>query len=148
MFVRNALRTEFTIQTSGPGLHEFTVDVGCWLDSIGPASGLLTLFVRHSSCSILIQENADPDVCHDLNAFLRRLVPGADDPSMRYLTHTQEGPDDMPAHIKAALLPVSLSIPVQESRMVLGTWQGLYLFEHRNRGRLRRIAAHLSIDWH
>lgn len=117
-----------------------------WLGSAGQVSGLLTLFVRHTSCSILIQENADPDVCRDLNGFLRRLVPDAEHPSMRYLTHTLEGPDDMPAHIKAALLPVSLSIPVRDGQMALGSWQGIFLFEHRARGRRRCVSAHLSVD--
>ncbi len=140
------LQTEFTIQTSGCGLHEFTVDVVRWLGGAGSASGLLTLFVRHTSCSILIQENADPDVCRDLSGFLRRLVPDADHPTMRYLTHTIEGPDDMPAHIRAALLPVSLSIPVRNGRMALGTWQGIYLVEHRTRGRRRMVSAHFAAD--
>jgi len=140
------LQTEFTIQTSGAGLHEFTMEVARWLDGMGHPAGLLTLFVRHTSCSLLIQENADPDVCRDLNGFLRRLVPDAEHPSMRYLTHTVEGPDDMPAHIKAALLPTSLSVPVREGRMVLGTWQGIYLFEHRSRSFRRKVSVHLAVD--
>ena len=140
------MQTEFTIQTSGPGLHEFTIEVDRWVRDSAQTSGLLTLFVRHTSCSILIQENADPDVCRDLSNFMCRLVPDADHPSMRYLTHTLEGPDDMPAHIKAAMLPVNLSIPVRNGRLALGTWQGVYLFEHRNSGRLRRVSAHLAID--
>ena len=143
----NFLQTEFTIQTFGAGLHEFTTEVARWVGEAGQASGLLTLFVRHTSCSVLIQENADPDVRHDLSAFLRRLVPEADHPSMGYLTHTSEGSDDMPAHIKAALLPVSLSVPVRNGRMTLGTWQGIYLFEHRARGRQRRVSAHLAAAW-
>ena len=105
---------------------------------------MLTLFVRHTSCSLLIQENADPDVQTDLQAFLARLVPPSDDPSMTYLTHTMEGPDDMPAHIKAALLPVSLQIPVTGGRLALGTWQGIYLVEHRTRPHRREIAAHMG----
>ena len=117
-------------------------DVARWVD--GPGGGVLTLFVRHTSCSLLIQENADPDVKHDLNAFLQRLVPPADHPSMAYLTHTLEGPDDMPAHIKAALLPVSLSVPVRHGRMALGTWQGIYLFEHRDRPHRRQVVAHFG----
>jgi len=135
-----AMQTEFTIATRGPGLYEVTRDVARWVRG----TGLLTLFVRHTSCSLLVQENADPDVRADLQGFLERLAPRADDPSMRWLRHTVEGPDDMPAHIRAALLPVSLSIPVTEGRMVLGTWQGIYLVEHRDAARTRRIAAHLS----
>ncbi|KMW58344.1 hypothetical protein AIOL_003317 [Candidatus Rhodobacter oscarellae] len=134
--------TEFDIATRGAGLYEFTREVQGWLP--GEATGLLTLFVRHTSCSLLIQENADPEVKTDLNAFFRRLVPPSTDPSMSYLTHTYEGPDDMPAHIKAALLPVSLSIPVQDGRLALGTWQGIYLFEHRDRPHRRRVVAHLA----
>ncbi|MCK8484870.1 secondary thiamine-phosphate synthase enzyme YjbQ [Aliiroseovarius sp. S2029] len=136
----------FTIRTQGPGLYDFTADVAGWLSDQGAGDGLLTLFVRHTSCSLLIQENADPEVRTDLRNFLHRLVPPTSDPSMSYLTHTYEGPDDMPAHIKAALLPVSLSIPVQGGRMVLGTWQGIYLFEHRNAPHTRHVAAHLLGD--
>lgn len=106
--------------------------------------GLLTVFVRHTSCSLLIQENADPDVKQDLDAFFRRLVPPADDPSMRYLVHRLEGRDDMPAHIKAALTATSLSILVTAGRLALGTWQGIYLFEHRDTPHRREIVLHLS----
>ena len=106
--------------------------------------GLLHLFVRHTSCSLLIQENADPEVQGDLRAFFDRLVPPSDDPSMAYLAHTYEGPDDMPAHIKAAMLPVSLSIPVISGRLALGTWQGVYLFEHRRRPHRRQVVATLA----
>ena len=140
------MNTEFEIPTAGPGLYEFTQHVTGWLHSGGARDGLLTLFVRHTSCSLLIQENADPLVLGDLQAFFHRLVPPSTDPSLSYLRHTQEGPDDMPAHIKAALLPVSLSIPVVQGRAVLGTWQGIYLFEHRNAPHHRRIAAHLSLS--
>ena len=128
------------IETSGPGLYEFT-------DQLGPfarGDGIMTLFVRHTSCSLLIQENADPEVRSDLQAFFRRLVPPSDDPSMSYLTHVYEGPDDMPAHIKAALLPVSLSIPVISGRLALGTWQGVYLFEHRTRPHRREVVVILT----
>jgi secondary thiamine-phosphate synthase enzyme len=104
----------------------------------------VTLLVRHTSASLLIQENADPEVQTDLRNFLHRLVPPSTDPSMSFLTHTYEGPDDMPAHIKAALLPVSLSIPVMDGRMRLGTWQGIYLFEHRTAPHRREVAAHLG----
>lgn len=139
-----ASQTEFTLQTRGAGLYEFTRDVTDWVRQTDQKTGLLTLFVRHTSCSLLIQENADPEVKDDLSAFFERLVPPATDPSMSYLRHTYEGPDDMPAHIKAALLPVSLSIPVAQARLVLGTWQGIYLFEHRAMPHRRSIAAHLS----
>lgn len=100
--------------------------------------------MRHTSCSLLIQENADPDVRRNLDAFLKRLVPSADDPSMRYLVHRAEGPDDMPAHIKAALTAVSVSIPVMDARLALGTWQGIYLFEHRDRPHRREVVLHLA----
>ena len=132
------MQTTFAIETRGPGLYQFTRDVADWVRG----DGLLTLFVRHTSCSLLIQENADPDVQGDLAAFLSRLVPWADDPAMAYLTHTLEGPDDMPAHIRASLLPVSLSIPVAGGRLRLGTWQGIYLWEHRDRPQRREVAAH------
>lgn len=131
------MQTTFTIQTQGPGLYEFTRDVTVWVKG----TGLLTLFVRHTSCSLLIQENADPEVQTDLQAFFHRLVPPTTDPSMSYLTHTYEGPDDMPAHIKAAMMPVSLSIPVENGRLALGTWQGIYLFEHRNTPHQRQVVA-------
>jgi secondary thiamine-phosphate synthase enzyme len=103
----------------------------------------LTVFVRHTSCSLLIQENADPSVQLDLRAFFRRLVPPTTDPSMAYIVHRDEGPDDMPAHIKAALLPVSLSIPYAQGRLLLGTWQGLFLVEHRDRPHRREIVFSL-----
>lgn len=133
---------EFIVRTSGPGLYEFTHDVAEWLGGCG--DGLLTLFIRHTSASLLVQENADPDVCTDLKTYFSRLVSQADDPSMGYLRHTTEGPDDMPAHIKAAMLPVSLSVPVAKGAMMLGTWQGLYVFEHRTAPHSRRIAAHFA----
>ncbi len=133
-------QTVFCFETRGPGLTEITRPVADWLDRNDAAEGLLTLFVRHTSCSLLIQENADPDVRIDLEGFFRRLVPEG----MDWLTHTLEGPDDMPAHIRAALLPVSLSIPVSGSRMQLGRWQGIYLFEHRARPHRREVAAHLA----
>jgi len=134
------MQTSFTIETNGPGLYEFTSLVADWVKG----EGLLTLFVRHTSCSLVIQENADPEVQTDLANFFHRLVPPSTDPAMAYLTHTYEGPDDMPAHIKAALLPVSLSIPVTGGRPRLGTWQGIYLFEHRTRPHRREVAAHLA----
>jgi len=134
------MQTTFRIETRGAGLYEFTREVAAWVTG----DGLLTLMVRHTSASLLIQENADPEVRTDLAAFFERLVPPSDHPSMSYLRHTYEGPDDMPAHIKSALMPVSLSIPVERGRMRLGTWQGIYLFEHRSRGHLREVAAHLA----
>ena len=138
------MQTVFTVQSSGPGLHEFTAEVVRFVRDSGLREGLLTLFVQHTSCSLLVQENADPDVRRDLDEFFRRLVPSSDDPSMQWLRHTTEGPDDMPAHIKAALNAVSLSIPVTDGRPALGTWQGIYLFEHRDRGQLRRVVGHLT----
>ncbi|MFV0334113.1 MAG: secondary thiamine-phosphate synthase enzyme YjbQ [Tropicimonas sp.] len=132
------------IETRGSGLYEFTPRLQAWLREIGAGDGLCTLLVRHTSASLLIQENADAEVQTDLRGFFERLVPPADHPSMRFLRHTHEGPDDMPAHIKSALLPVSLGIPVLEGRMMLGTWQGVYLFEHRARPHRRQIALHFA----
>ncbi|WP_461428181.1 secondary thiamine-phosphate synthase enzyme YjbQ [Gymnodinialimonas sp.] len=136
------MQTDFEITTRGPGLYEFTAEVARWL--AGAGSGVLTLMVRHTSASLLIQENADPDVQDDLMVYLDRLAPRADDPSMAWMRHVAEGPDDMPAHIKAALLPVSLQVPVQSGRMRLGTWQGIYLVEHRDAPHRRLVAAHFA----
>ena len=133
-----------SLETPGQGLHEFTREAVSWVSSQGMDEGLLTLFCRHTSCSLLIQENADPDVKSDLDAFFRRLAPPADDPSMRYLVHRIEGNDDMPAHIKAALTATSISIPVTAGRLALGIWQGIYLFEHRDAPHRREIVLHLS----
>lgn len=127
------------IATRGPGLYDFTDRAGHALCELGASDGLLTVFVRHTSCSLLIQENADRDVRRDLEAFFARLAPPADDPSMGYLRHRAEGPDDMPAHIKAALTQTSLGIPICSGHMMLGTWQGLYLFEHRARPHVRQV---------
>ena len=138
------MQTMLEQETRGPGLYEITRDVARVV--AGRGDGLLTLLIQHTSASLLIQENADPDVQRDLMGFFSRLVPRADDPSMRWLTHTLEGADDMPAHIKAALLPVSLQIPVRDGRLVLGTWQGIYLVEHRDRPHERRVAAHFAPD--
>ena len=132
------------IETSGRSLIEFTDEVEAFVR--GGGDGLLTCFVRHTSCSLLIQENADPDVQRDLLAWLSRFVPDADDPSMGYLVHRAEGPDDMPAHIKAAHLPVSLSIPVISGTLALGTWQGIYLFEHRTWPHRRSVIVHFQPD--
>lgn len=136
-------QAEFDIATRGAGLYEFTPDVQRFVQTSGAEAGVLTLFVRHTSCSLLIQENADPEVQTDLQNFFHRLVPPTTDPTMRYLTHTYEGPDDMPAHIKAAMMPVSMSIPVSGGALVLGAWQGIYLFEHRDAPHMRHVAAHL-----
>ncbi|WP_420142395.1 secondary thiamine-phosphate synthase enzyme YjbQ [Sphingomonas sp.] len=126
------------VATRGPGLYEFTRDVARWIDGSGIEEGLLTLFCRHTSASLLIQENAAPEVKDDLLAFFARIAPEGGD----YL-HDDEGPDDMPAHLRAALTQVSLSVPVVDGRMVLGTWQGLYLFEHRRAAHRRTVALHL-----
>ena len=128
------------ITTSGPGLYEFTSAVS----RLAKGDGMMHLFVRHTSCSLLIQENADPSVQRDLQSFFQRLAPAADDPSMSWITHRAEGPDDMPAHIKAAVLPVSLSIPVISGKLGLGTWQGIYLFEHRTHPHTRQVLVQIS----
>ena len=140
------MQTTFTIPTRGPGLFDFTGQVRAFVASSGAGDGLLTLFVRHTSCSLLVQENADPDVRKDLQSFFRRLAPHADDPSMRWITHRTEGSDDMPAHIRSALTDVSLNIPVSAGKPMLGTWQGIYLFEHRLRPHSRTVVLHLSGD--
>ena len=137
------MQTTLAIKTTGPGLYEFTNDVGRFVRESGVEQGLLTLFVQHTSCSLCIQENADPDVRRDLEEFFRRLVPSSDAPSMRWVKHTTEGPDDMPSHIKAALTNVSLSIPVIAGRPALGQWQGIYLFEHRDAAHTRSVVANI-----
>lgn len=129
----------FEIASRGQGLYDFTPEVMRWIAASGLRDGLLTLFVRHTSASLIVQENADPDVQGDLQRFLQRLVP-ENDPLYR---HTQEGPDDMPAHVRAVLTQTQLSIPLREGRMVLGVWQGIYLFEHRRAAHRREVAAHL-----
>ncbi|GLQ37274.1 hypothetical protein GCM10007908_08940 [Rhizobium albus] len=139
-----AMQELITLQTKGQGLYEFTDRARAFVAAQTSGPGLLTVFARHTSCSLLIQENADPDVRRDLDAFFRRLVPSADDPSMGFIVHRSEGVDDMPAHIKAALTAVSLSIPVAKGRLLLGTWQGLYLFEHRDQPHSREIVLHLA----
>ena len=125
------------VDTRGPGLWEQTAPVADWLSRIGAADGLLTLFIRHTSASQLIQENADPDVHTDLIAALERLAPRDGG-----YVHDVEGPDDMPAHIKSALTGTSLSIPVRAGRMLLGTWQGIYVVEHRDRPHRREVVLH------
>lgn len=131
----------FIVLKNGPGLYEVTTQVAKWLEG----NGLLTLLVKHTSASLLIQENADPEVKFDFIQYLEKLVPPSSSPEMSYLTHTYEGPDDMPAHIKSGLLPTTLSIPVVNGKMTLGTWQGIYLVEHRASPRKREIAASLLL---
>lgn len=139
-----AQQQKLVVSTRGQGLYEFTNEANAFVNGADVDIGLLTVFVQHTSCSLLIQENADPDVKSDLDAFFRRLAPPADDPSMRYLVHRIEGNDDMPAHIKAALTATSISIPVMAGRLALGIWQGIYLFEHRDAPHRREIVLHLS----
>jgi secondary thiamine-phosphate synthase enzyme len=131
--------TTLTIETPTRGLHEITRPVASWLVGSDVAEGLLTVFVRHTSASLVIQENADPDVREDLDRFFARLVPDGDP----LFEHRSEGPDDMPAHVRAALTAAQLSIPVRDGRMVLGTWQGIYLWEHRVRPQRREVTLHL-----
>jgi secondary thiamine-phosphate synthase enzyme len=126
-------------RTPGRGLVEITHDIRTWVAEQGMRAGLLTAFCRHTSASLLIQENAAPEVRTDLEAFFDQIAP--EDPS-RY-AHDDEGPDDMPAHIRTALTQVQLSIPIMEGKLALGTWQGIYLFEHRRRAHQREIALHL-----
>lgn len=126
------------VSTRGQGLHDITREVAVWLQKQTVSTGLLTVFIRHTSASLTIQENADPDVQTDLTRFMSRLVPEDE----RYI-HFAEGPDDMPAHIKTALTDVQLSIPVLGGRLALGTWQGLYVFEHRSRPHRRSVVLHL-----
>ena len=127
------------VSTRGKGLYEITSPIAQWLQGTGAQNGLITVFVQHTSASLTIQENADPDVVHDLNTFFNRLVPEDN----RLYRHTCEGPDDMPAHIRAALTLTQLSIPVEHGRMALGTWQGVYLFEHRAAPHRRSVLLHL-----
>jgi secondary thiamine-phosphate synthase enzyme len=133
------LMHEIAVSTRGKGLYAFTREVEAWVRSSGIRQGLLTLYVRHTSASLLIQENCDPTVQSDLERFLSRLVPEGDP----LWEHTLEGPDDMPAHVRAALTQTSLAIPVAEGAPLLGTWQGIYLFEHRRAGQSRRVILHL-----
>ncbi|KFC64887.1 hypothetical protein FF80_02910 [Devosia sp. LC5] len=131
-----------TIETRGQGLYEISHAVHDFVSGAGVATGLLTVYVRHTSCSLLIQENADSDVQTDLNGFFARLVPEG----MDWMVHNAEGPDDMPAHIKAALTQTSIGIPVADGAPVFGTWQGLYLFEHRRRPHRREVVLHIIGD--
>ncbi|HRF08081.1 MAG TPA: secondary thiamine-phosphate synthase enzyme YjbQ [Xanthobacteraceae bacterium] len=127
-----------SISSRGRGLYEFTREVRQWLEREKFSTGLLTIYCRHTSASLLIQENADPDVQTDLQNYFEELAPESE----RYI-HSAEGPDDMPAHLRAALTQTSLSIPIVEGDLVLGTWQGIYLFEHRTRPHRREIVLHV-----
>jgi secondary thiamine-phosphate synthase enzyme len=129
---------QIEVPTRGKGLYEITGALANWVGGLGVSDGLLTIFVQHTSASLTIQENADPDVVHDLNQFLNRLV----EEDNRLYRHTVEGPDDMPAHIRAALTLTQLSVPVERGRMALGVWQGIYLLEHRVAPHRRRIKLH------
>jgi secondary thiamine-phosphate synthase enzyme len=132
---------ELSVKVQGQGLHECTEQVQAAVRESGVKEGLCTLFIQHTSASLLVQENADPSAKRDLERWLNRLVP-EDDP---FYSHTTEGPDDMPAHIKAALTQTNLSIPITNGRLVLGTWQGIYLWEHRHRGATRRVVVHVGV---
>jgi secondary thiamine-phosphate synthase enzyme len=131
--------TEISLETAGPGANDISNEVVRWVESTGIRHGLLTLYVRHTSASLMIQENYDPEVLTDMERFLARLVPKGD-PLFR---HTAEGPDDMPAHVRSALTNTSLSVPVLDGSPVLGRWQGIFLYEHRARPHRRSVALHL-----
>jgi secondary thiamine-phosphate synthase enzyme len=131
--------TTLHVSTRGKGLYDFTDDVERWIASSGISTGLLTLFIQHTSASLTIQENADPDVIADLNDFFGRIAPEDN----RLYRHTVEGPDDMPAHIRTALTTTQLSIPVTSGKLVLGTWQGIYVFEHRAMAHRRHVVLHV-----
>jgi secondary thiamine-phosphate synthase enzyme len=130
---------ELNVATRGTGLYEITDRIGAWVSGQKLTTGLLTVFVKHTSASVVIQENADPDVIRDLDDFMARIAP-EDDPNYR---HTIEGSDDMPAHIRAALTATQVSVPLIAGRLALGTWQGVYLFEHRRIPHSRTVALHL-----
>ena len=131
--------TQLQVSTRGKGLYEFTRQVEGWLATSGISTGLLTIFIQHTSASLTIQENADPDVQADLNDFFSRIAPEDN----RLYRHTAEGPDDMPAHIRSALTMTQLSVPVVSGQLALGTWQGLYVFEHRSEPQRRRLVLHV-----
>jgi secondary thiamine-phosphate synthase enzyme len=133
------IQDRLSLSAEGQGLHEITGAIATWLSAQPLREGLLTLFLRHTSASLLIQENADPDVQRDLETFFRTLVP---EDSRRY-RHRAEGPDDMPAHIRSALTQTQLAVPVSGGRLLLGTWQGIFLFEHRHAAGRREIVLHL-----
>jgi secondary thiamine-phosphate synthase enzyme len=131
---------QFNFETPGQGLHEITGEVVSQVSKAGIQEGLCTVFVRHTSASLVIQENADPSAKRDLERWLNRLVPEGDP----FYSHDAEGPDDMPSHLKAALTATSLSIPLVEGKLALGTWQGIYLWEHRRRGSRRELVVHVT----
>jgi secondary thiamine-phosphate synthase enzyme len=131
-----------SVSTRGKGLYDITRDVAQWLAQQRVGKGLLTLFIQHTSASLRVQENADPDVVQDLKTFFERIAPEDD----RLYRHTIEGSDDMPAHIRAALTLTQLSVPVESGRMVLGTWQGIYVFEHRSAHHRRSVVLHLLAE--
>jgi secondary thiamine-phosphate synthase enzyme len=131
---------QFSVETRGQGLHDITGAVQTEVRKAKLSEGLCTLFVRHTSASLVIQENADPSAKRDLERWIARLVPEGDP----FYTHDTEGPDDMPAHIRAALTATSLSIPIVSEKLALGTWQGIYLWEHRRRGALRELVLHIG----
>ena len=131
---------QFSIDTPGQGLHDITPQVSAVVRNAALKEGLCTLFVRHTSASLVIQENADPTAKRDLERWLNRLVPDGDP----FYSHDAEGPDDMPSHIKAALTATSLAIPIAEGKLALGTWQGIYLWEHRRRGSRRELVVHVA----
>lgn len=133
---------EFTVSTRGRGFYEITGPVAAWVKETGIGNGLLTLHIQHTSASLLIQENADPDVREDFERFFARLVPDGDP----LFEHTAEGADDMPAHVRTALTTVNVSIPIAGHRLALGTWQGIYVWEHRRHPHRRSVAAHVIGD--
>jgi secondary thiamine-phosphate synthase enzyme len=131
---------QFSVDTPGQGLHEITSQVGSLVKKAGIDEGLCTVFLRHTSASLVVQENADPTAKRDLERWLNRLVPEGDP----FYSHDAEGPDDMPSHLKAALTATSLSIPIAQGKLALGTWQGIYLWEHRRRGSTRDLVVHIG----
>ena len=131
-----------TVLTRGKGFYDFTREIQAWLRDKPTQTGLLTVFCQHTSASLVIQENADPDVTSDLSDFFERLVPE----DTRFYRHTAEGPDDMTSHIRSALTQTQLSIPIHQGKLALGTWQGVYLFEHRNQVHNRHVILHLLTD--
>lgn len=132
--------TTLIVQTPGRGLVDITRRIVEWVRASGMRDGLLTLFIRHTSASLLVQENADPEVRRDLERFFARLVPDGDP----LFEHATEGPDDMPAHVRAALTQTQLAVPVLGGALALGTWQGIYVYEHRRRGHAREVVLHLA----
>jgi len=132
--------TTLSIRTPGRGLVEFTEDLRRWVKATGVHTGLVTAYIRHTSAGLLIQENADPEVRRDLERYLARAVPDGDP----LFEHTAEGPDDMPAHVRAMLTATTLSIPVVHGAPAFGTWQGIYVYEHRHRPHQREVVVHLS----